>query len=266
MMVLVLPMALVMGLLSASYPNAGGVAHFVTLAFGEKAGVYIGWFFLMSVVIGAPVASFTGSGYLCAALHWGEAERIVLGAGLLLIGLLVNYRGMQLSGQIQVAIVTGIAAVLILAIIGSIPHVKAGHFTPFMPHGWLSVGQAASLLFWCFIGWEAVSHLSEEFVDPKRDSIRGVIIAAVIVGVLYFLTAFATVGTKSYGSETGADAALVNVIHQMFGRSGSVLAGVTGFLICATGVIAYVGAASRLAYAFARDGNAPAALARLSKK
>ncbi|WP_412761765.1 amino acid permease, partial [Paenibacillus macerans] len=38
MVLLILPMALSMGLLSAKYPNAGGVSHFVTLAYGKRAG------------------------------------------------------------------------------------------------------------------------------------------------------------------------------------------------------------------------------------
>ncbi|MBA4495731.1 APC family permease [Paenactinomyces guangxiensis] len=266
MVIWMLPMALVMGWLAAAYPHAGGVAHYVSRAFGEKAGVYAGWFFLMSVVIGAPVAALTGAGYLSAALGWGNFEVIILGTAILLIGLTVNYRGMKLSGRIQVTIIVGIVAVLLLAIIGSVPHIESRNFTPFMPAGWISVGQAASILFWCFIGWEAVSHLSEEFVNPKRDSVRGVIIASTVVGLLYFLTAFATVGTKSYGTEMGSDVALVKVINQMFGWGGSILAGATSFLICSATVIAYVGAASRLAYAIARDGNAPSALARLSKK
>jgi len=45
MTLLVLPMALVMGLLSARFPNAGGVAYFVSRAFGTKAGALTGWFF-----------------------------------------------------------------------------------------------------------------------------------------------------------------------------------------------------------------------------
>lgn len=45
MTLLILPMALSMGLLSAKFPNAGGVSHFVTLAFSPRAGAYIGWFF-----------------------------------------------------------------------------------------------------------------------------------------------------------------------------------------------------------------------------
>jgi amino acid efflux transporter len=47
MIILALPMALTIGLLSARYPNAGGVAHFVTRAYNSYFGSLIGWYFLM---------------------------------------------------------------------------------------------------------------------------------------------------------------------------------------------------------------------------
>jgi amino acid efflux transporter len=265
MTLLVLPMALSMGLLSAKYPNAGGVSHFVTRAFGPRAGTLVGWFFLMSVPIGAPVAALTGAGYMTVAFGWSEQVRVIIAAVMLLVSLIINLVGMKIAGQVQVAVVLAIVAVLILAIVGAAPGIQAVHFTPFMPHGWVSVGQAAAILFWCFIGWEAVSHLSEEFVDPQREAVKGVSIAAVIVGVLYFLTAFAAVGTHSYG-HAGSDASLVLVISGMLGSWGNVLAGLTGVFICTATVIAYAGAASRLAYALAREGEAPKWFGAVSQK
>ncbi|MBC8079196.1 MAG: amino acid permease, partial [Gorillibacterium sp.] len=207
MTLLVLPMALSMGLLSARYPNAGGVSHFVTLAFGPRTGSLIGWFFLMSVPIGGPIVALTGAGYLTAALGMGEGARVIFAILMLVIGLLINLIGMKVVGRVQVAVVIAIVSVLLLAIVGALPHIQFAHFTPFMPHGWGSVGKAAALLFWCFIGWEAVSHLSEEFIDPQKAAIKGVTIAAIIVGLLYFLTALATVGTQSYLNK-GAEAPL----------------------------------------------------------
>lgn len=265
MAILVLPMALSMGLLSAKYPSAGGVSHFVTKAFGERAGVCVGWFFLMSVPIGAPVAALTGAGYFTAALGLGEGARITITAGMLVVGLAINWIGMKLAGKIQVAVVSAIIAVLLIAILGSFPQMSEVHMTPFMPHGWVSVGQSTAILFWCFIGWEAVSHLAEEFVDPQREAIKGVTIAAIIVGVLYFLTALATVATGSYGG-VGSDISLVLVIKGVFGQAGAVIVGVTGIFICTATIIAYIGATSRLAYALASRGNAPKPLAYLSKK
>ena len=265
MTLLVLPLALTMGLLSAKFPNAGGVSHFVTLAFGPQAGSLVGWFFLMSVPIGAPVAALTGAGYMTVAMGWSDSARVALAAGMLTVGLLTNLVGMKVVGQVQIAVVLAIVAVLALAIIGAVPHIESANFTPFMPHGWVSVGRAAAILFWCFIGWEAVSHLSEEFLDPQRAAVKGVTIAAVIVGLLYFLTALATVGTHSY-QIAGSDASLVLVISKLLGPWGALVAGLTGVFICTATIIAYTGATSRLAYALARKGDAPRWMGILSKR
>lgn len=265
MTLLVLPMALVMGLLSARYPDAGGVSSFVSRAYGTKAGTLVGWFFLMSVPIGAPVAALTGAGYMTAAFGLGDGARIVIAALMLAVSLIINVFGMKLAGSVQIVVVSAIVLVLILAISGSFPHMEARHFTPFMPEGWISVGQSAAILFWCFIGWEAVSHLSEEFVDPKRAAVQGVTVAAIIVGVLYFLTALATVGTHSYGG-SGSDVSLLLVIEKLLGPAGAVIAGLTGMFICTATVISYTGASSRLAYALAREGKAPAWMGKMSSR
>lgn len=265
MTLLILPMALSMGFLSAKYPNAGGVSHFVTLAFGERAGTLIGWFFLMSVPIGAPVAALTGAGYMTAAMGWGEPARIWLAVAILAAGLAMNLAGMSLAGKVQIAVVVAIIAVLVFAFTASLPHMESRAFTPFAPHGWLSVGKSAALLFWCFIGWEAVSHLSEEFKDPERAAVKGISIAAAVVGTLYFLSALATVGTGSY-LNGGATSSLVWIISQPLGRWGGLVAGLTGLFICTATIIAYAGAASRVAYAMARQGNAPAWMGKLSPR
>ncbi|UOF90125.1 amino acid permease [Fodinisporobacter ferrooxydans] len=263
MTLLVLPMALSMGLLAAKFPNAGGVSHFVSQAFGEKAGVMVGWFFLMSVPIGAPVAAITGAGYLTTAMGLGFGAKLLIASLILFIGVLINLIGMKLAGNIQVVVVTAILAVLILAIAGSFPEMALANFHPFEQYGWISIGKATAILFWCFIGWEAVSHMSEEFIDPEREAVKGVFVAACVVGILYFLTALATVATHSYGSGT-SDASLVLVIQHIFGAFGALIAGFTAIFICTATIIAYVGAASRLAYALANKGHAPKLLARVS--
>ncbi|MFC7440902.1 APC family permease [Laceyella putida] len=261
MLFLVLPMGLTMGLLSSRHPHSGGVAHFVSLAFGEKWSIYVGWFFLMSVAVGAPVAALTGAGYLSEALGLGEMARIAIALFILLLALLINGLGMKLGGNIQFLLVIGIIAVLLSVIFSAWPMLNINHFTPFLPHGWFPVGEAATILFWCYIGWEAVSHLSSEFVNPKRDTIVGVLIAAVIVGLLYFLTAFVTVGTQHAGAQ-----ALSALVMKSIGPAGSLFIGLTSFLICTATVIAYSGAASRLAFALGAAGHGPRFFTRQSSQ
>ncbi|GGL65612.1 APC family permease [Sporolactobacillus putidus] len=264
LMVLALPLSLCMAYLAQKYPSSGGVSHFVRLAFGEKAGSIVGWFFLTSVPIGAPVAALTGAGYLSTALGQTETFRIVTACLILFIAVTLNYFGMNLAGKVQIAVVAGILGILIMAILGAVPHMKAANFEPFMPHGAIGVGTASTILFWCFIGWEAVSHLSEEFIHPEKDVMRATIISAVLVGTIYFMTAAAVIGTNSYRQQS--QAALVVVADLAFGRIGGLLIGLSSLFICLATVVAYVGAASRLGRALSENGNAPKWLGSVSKK
>lgn len=78
MSILVIPMALTMGLLSAKYPNTGGVSHFVRLAFGDRPANCVGWFFLLSVPIGGPILAVTGANYIL--LNWGDMQTYTVAA------------------------------------------------------------------------------------------------------------------------------------------------------------------------------------------
>ncbi len=262
MSLLVVPMAITMGLLSARHPNAGGVSHFVRLAYGDRYGNWVGWFFLLSVPIGAPILSVTGAKYVAVLLHWSDWQVFALAASILLAVLVMNVIGLQVAGRVQTIVVSLILAILLLAIGTAAPHVSAQHFTPFVPHGWLSVLKTAGLLFWCFIGWEAVTHLSEEFVEPEKNAIRGVLWSAGLVGLLYFGVAFMTIATHSYGGGV-SEASLSVMVQASLGPVGGWLVAVTALFICVAAANAYVGAAARTAYALSKEGFAPGWFGRL---
>lgn len=253
---LVIPMAVTMGLLSASHPSAGGVSHFVRLAYGDRFGNLVGWFFLLSVPIGAPILAVTGAKYVAVLFQLSNLQVYGIAGLILLSVLIMNWIGLHVAGKIQTVVVTLILAILVLAIIAAIPHAASSNFTPFVPNGWFSVIQAAGLLFWCFIGWEAVTHLSEEFVEPEKNAIRGVLWSAGLVALLYFGIAFATVATHSYGNGL-SEASLSVMIQLSLGPVGGWIVTFTALFICIATANAYVGAASRIAYALAKEGSAP---------
>jgi amino acid efflux transporter len=172
---------------------------------------------------------------------------------------------MKITGQIQIIVVLVTLIVLVTTITGSLREIDKVNFEPFMPTGWASVGSALTILFWCFIGWEAVSNMSREFLNPRRDAIKGTIIAAVVISVIYFLAALVVVGTHSYGSNM-SDVSLIIIIKNTFGTYGAIIAGVAALFICIAPAIAYIGAASRLAYSLAENGYAPKQLSCLSRK
>ncbi len=263
--ILALPIALTMGLLSAQYPNDGGVSYFVSRAFNTDIGSLIGWFFLLSGIIGVPVLALTGAGYICAAFGFSECMRILIAAGIIALGIVLNYIGMRITSQVQIIVVSSTIIILIWAFLGSYQAVSIENFYPVIPNGWFSIGQATTLLFWSYIGWEAVTHIAEEFEDPKRDVVRGTLIASVIIGILYFLSAFVVVGTHTYGPGI-SEVSLLYVIRISFGTLGTLFIGITAFLVCIAPSIAYISAASRLSYSLAVTGYAPRYLARLSPR
>jgi amino acid efflux transporter len=219
----------------------------------------------MAVVVGGPVLSLTGAGYLCTVLGLGDSYRLIIAATILFIGILTNYLGIKITSQLQIAVVMTTLTVLIVTIAGSLSKIESENFKPFMPNGLSSVGFTTTILFWCFIGWEAVSNLSEEFLDPKRNAITGTIISAGVISIIYFLTALVVVGSHSYGTNI-SDASLIYVIKITFGTYGAIIAGFAALFICMAPAISYIGAVSRLAYSLAESGYAPKAFLSLSSK
>jgi amino acid efflux transporter len=183
----------------------------------------------------------------------------------LLVGLTINYFGVKITGQLQTIVVLVTLIVLVVTIAGSLHKIEVKHFEPFMPAGWSSVGFSLTVLFWCFIGWEAVSNMSKEFLNPRRDAIKGTLIAAAVIGIVYFLAALVVVGTRSYGSNM-TEASLIYVIKSVFGAYGAIIAGFAALFICMAPAIAYIGAASRLACSLAENGYAPGPLAHRSAR
>jgi amino acid efflux transporter len=262
---LAVPMALTMGLLSVRFPHAGGVSHFVSTALNPAIGSLVGYFFLISAIMAVPIIALTGAGYVCSAFGFGESARLTITLLILAIGIGSNYFGMKLTGQVQLAVVIATIVILIGAVFGSLQNFDSVNLTPFLPNGWMSVGSAATLIFWCFLGWEAISHVTEEFENPERDVVKGTVIASVIISILYIATVCAVIGTHSYGPGI-SDVSLIHLIGISTGSQGMFIAGFITLFITIAPSIAYIGAASRLTFTLAQSGNIPFVLSRLSPR
>lgn len=265
MSVLSIPMALTMGLLSIRLPHAGGVSHFVSTAFSPALGSLTGYFFFFSSIIAVPIMAITGAGYACQAFGLDSIIGMLITVLILSVAVISNYLGMHMTGQLQLAVVCATICILAGAILGSVQNISIIQFTPFLPYGWISVGQAMTLIFWCFLGWEAISHVTEEFEDPKRDICRATIIASIIISILYLATIIAVIGTRSYG-EGISEVSLIHLIGIATGTHGIFLAGFITLFITIAPSIAYTGAACRLAYFLSMSGSAPGFLGRVSPR
>jgi len=265
MALLTIPLSLTLGLLSAEYPNSGGVAHFATKAFSPRIGSLVGWYFSMAVIVGAPTLAITGAGYVVSAFGLGDTQQLWIATAILLTGLVVNFLGLSVAGWTQIFIVSITVAILIFTIAGNLFAIDPANFHPFMPNGWSSVGHGTTLVFWCFIGWEAVSNMSAEFANPRRDAVRGSVISSMVVGTIYFLTALIVVGTHSYGDRTSSTP-LIAGFQRNFGATGAIVASACALFVCTAPAISYIGAAARMIQSLANDGFAPRALGYSARK
>ena len=260
-----IPLAMTMGLLSALFPSSGGVSHFVRTAFGNTYGTVIGWMFLLSVPTGVPIIALTGSSYFGQLWGWNEHQVVLGAAAILFVVLAMNYVGLKTVGLVQTLVVGAILLVLVIAIISAFPHASLDQFKPFAPHGYFVSIKTAGILFWCYIGWESVTHLSGEFNRPDRDALRGVLWSAGIVSVLYITLAVMVIATHSYGngmSETG----LSHMAQLTFGKAGAIGVSVTALFIAVASSSAYVSAGSRVAFSLASQNAAPKWFGRVHRK
>ncbi len=260
-----LPFAITFATLSARRPESGGVYAFAREAFGPPLATATAWLFALWAMVGAPAVALIAAAYLGYAFPIDRPEAFLLGFGVIALAFAVNYRGIRLSNAVQVAVVAAIAGLLLATIVVAGARVRAANFRPFLPYGALPIGTAAALIFWSFLGYENVSNVAEEFVDPTRDFRRAVYWSVAIVGVLYFAVAYVTVGTAAdrAGGGVAPFAAILGDVFGPYGAAGTALLAVV-IIFCV--VNAYSTGMSRVVFAAARDGAFPRGLGRVDPR
>jgi amino acid efflux transporter len=264
--VLGIPLALTLAALASRLPNAGGVATFVTEAFGSSAGTVVGWFYFIAAATAQTLVALTGAFYGASYFGLSRPLTFLLAFLILAVATVANMRGIKVSARLQLVFAATVGLMLLLALLVSIPRFSAAHWTPFAPHGMAEVGSVAVVIFFAFFGWEAITHLAEEFRDPARDVPRSTVFSVGIITLLYVGVVVATISTGTYGSDAVNRTVIARLLAGGFGGPVGTLTAVLAVLISLGTANAFVAATSRLGYALARDGAFPAPLARVSAK
>jgi len=251
-----LPMVIAIGSMSSRFPDSGGMATYVRQGFGNHASHITGILMLTAMPFGMPVTALVGAHYLGSIFAWTSSGIHLAAAGLLLIAITLNYRGIDLSGHTQVFVVSAILFILTFAVWSAVPQIRISAFTPFLPHGWFSVGEAMTLLFFAFMGWEMIGNLAEEFKNPVRDIPLSLGVAVLLTNLLYFAVALVTIGTDVYHSGNPVTA-MVTLVAYRWGDMAGTLVAVLGFFVCYCPVHTFIAGFSRLVYAQARDNHFP---------
>jgi amino acid efflux transporter len=237
--------AAVFSALGRHIPSAGGVMGYVTAGLGPRAGRATGWMFLAGVIGGAPIVCLIGASYVAALMGGGQLPRTAVAAALLFTAIGLAARGLRASTAAQLVLVGLLIGVVVIAVAGSAPSARAAHWMPFAPHGWFSVGRAATTLMFSFVGWEAVAPLTTRFRNPSRQLPRAVAIALAMTTVLYLGLAIATIGVL--GPRAATDVPLASLLSYAIGSAGPAVAALAAIVLTIGTINAYINGAAAMA-------------------
>lgn len=199
---------------ASMFPISGSVYTYTYVAMGEVWAWMIGWILMFEYLISSAAIAVGWSGYIVALLNstgnilpkiitnpLGEGGLINLPAFLiiaLLTGILIL--GTHHSAKFNTAIVVIKLAVIGLFIAVGAQFINPANYQPFMPFGWGGVFQGAALIFFAYIGFDAVSTAAEETKDPQRSLPVGIICSLIICSILYIIVAVVLSGMVPYNS------------------------------------------------------------------
>jgi APA family basic amino acid/polyamine antiporter len=144
-------------------------------------------------------------------------------------------------------------------------YVKPEHWTPFAPNGWAGISSAAAIIFFAYIGFDAVSTAAEETRDPQRDMPRGIIASLVVCTIIYILVALVLTGMLPW-NQLGTAEPLATAFSAlgMHWTAGIISLGAV-FATTSVLVVFQLGQ-PRIFFSMARDGLLPPWAARVHPK
>jgi len=208
-------------------PVAGSAYTYSYATMGEFMAWIIGWDLVLEYAVGAATVGISWSRYLGKFLEgFGVKLPVELTAGpwdggvinlpavfiIVLMSLLLikGTRGSALVNSIIVAI--KISVVLIFIILGW-KYINMSNYDPYIPDntgkfgdfGFSGIIRAAAIVFFAYIGFDAVSTAAQEAKNPKRDMPIGILGSLLICTILYILFAHVMTGVTSYKTFVGQD-------------------------------------------------------------
>jgi APA family basic amino acid/polyamine antiporter len=281
---------------AAMIPIAGSAYTYGYATLGELFAWIIGWDLILEYLVSASAVAVGWSGYVVAFLHrlgvdlpstLTNAPYVVEGTGsLVATGAIVNLPAVLLCLLLTALLVVGIREsatvnnyivylkllVVVLVISFGASYVDPANWSPFIPEntgksgefGWSGITAGAGVIFFAYIGFDAVSTAAQEARNPQRDLPIGILGSLAVCTVLYILMALVMTGIAPYTE--------LNVPHPVdvaVSKAGPALSwlamivDIGAIAGLASVVLVMIMAQPRIFYTMARDGLMPPAFAKV---
>ncbi len=262
--------------LSAAIGGCGSAYGYSYAAFGELIAFIIGWDLLLEYAISVAAVANGWAGYLnnaLTAIGFGLPDNLTkaptLGgiinlpaAAIILILMFLLIAGVKHSAKAN-NIMVAVKLVTIAIFIGiALFNVNPDNWQPFMPFGWFQtlpdgktagVLAGASLVFFAYVGFDAVSTAAEEAKDPQRDLPFGIVSSLVFCTIIYILVSGLLTGVVNY-KELNVSSPVAHALSLLGYKWGAavistgVISGLTTVML-----VLYYGL-TRIIFAMSRDG------------
>jgi APA family basic amino acid/polyamine antiporter len=257
---------------AAMVPVAGSAYTYSYAALGEIWAWIIGWDLILEYSVAIAAVAIGWSGYVTETLHLiglelppalinppGTAGGLVnLPAVLIIAGITcLLIIGVRESARINNVIVAIKLTVIVLFLILGIPHINPANWHPFMPYGLQGVFTGAAIVFFAYIGFDAVSTAAEEVRDPQKDLPLGIIGSLSISTLLYIVVSMVLTGLVSYLLFKGTNAPVAFALEEIGITWGSELVAVGAICGITSVLLVLLYGQSRIFFAMARDGLLP---------
>ncbi len=216
--------------LSCMIPVAGSAYTYSYTTMGEWLAWIIGWDLVLEYAVGAATVSISWSAYVVSLLHdfglhlpaslvASPFEPLKLQDGTVIHGI-INLPAVFIVGLISVLLMVGIkesartnavivvikVAVVIVFIILGLSFINQANYTPFIPpnegafgkFGLSGIMAGAGVIFFAYIGFDAVSTAAQEAKNPQRDMPIGIIGSLIVCTILYVLFSWVMTGMANY--------------------------------------------------------------------
>src|SRR5258707_8244473 len=268
---------------SAMVPVAGSAYTYAYATLGELFAWIIGWDLILEYALSVATVAVGWSGYFVSlARDAGIAIPPSLAAPppeglfnlpaivivLLVAGLLIV--GIKQSADTNTVLVAVKALVLVVFVVAGASYVNRANLTPFIPpntgafehFGWSGVLRGAGVMFFAYIGFDAVSTAAQEAKNPSRDMPIGILASLAICTVLYILVAIVLLGLVPYQQLDVADPLAVGIDATGIRWLSPVVKMAAIFGLFSTMLVNLL-AQTRIFYSMSRDGLLPPIFARV---
>ncbi len=278
--------ALIYAELAAMVPVAGSAYTYTYAVLGEAAAWIVGWNLILEYAVSAGAVASGWSGYVTGIFeaagmplpynlthvpNWlGEPDKVggIINLPAILVTLFVTVMlvlGTGKSAKFNMALVVVKLCTLTLFLVLAVPNVQVENWHPFLPYGWGGVASGAAIIFFAYIGFDAVSTSAEECKNPNRDLPIGLIGSLLICTILYIVVAGALTGIVSYTELDNAEP-LAYALRAIGYNFGSILVAVGAIAGLTTVLLVLIYGQTRIFFAMSRDSLLPDKFATIHPK